>query len=168
MNYFLAKTDPETYSIDQFEREQKTVWDGVKNPQALRAISDMRPGDRVFLYHSGGDAAVVGLAKVVSEPRPDPKSPSSPWSISNFSPARATNHPPRDQGVRSVRRLGACPSGPVIDHGRPYHFRRMDEETVSQDPGSDRRPLHFHGVYFSQNPNPQKKQATNCMKNMVF
>jgi predicted RNA-binding protein with PUA-like domain len=73
MKYFLAKTDPETYSIDQFEREKKTVWDGVKNPQALRAIGEMRPGDRVFLYHSGGDAAVVGLVKVVSEPRPDPK-----------------------------------------------------------------------------------------------
>ena len=75
MKYFLAKTDPETYSIDQFEREKKTVWDGVKNPQALRAISEMRPGDRVFLYHSGGDAAVVGLVKVVSQPRPDPKNP---------------------------------------------------------------------------------------------
>ncbi len=75
MNYFLAKTDPETYSIDHFERERKTVWDGVKNPQALRAIAAMRPGDRVFMYHSGGDAAVVGLAKVASEPRPDPKSP---------------------------------------------------------------------------------------------
>ena len=75
MNYFLAKTDPETYSIDQLEREHKTVWDGVKNPQALRAIASMRPGDRVFMYHSGGDAAIVGLAKVASEPRADPKNP---------------------------------------------------------------------------------------------
>ena len=75
MNYFLAKTDPETYSIDQFERDHKTVWDGVKNPQALRAIRDMRPDDRVFMYHSGGDSAVVGLARVISQPRPDPKSP---------------------------------------------------------------------------------------------
>ena len=73
MNYFLAKTDPETYSIEQFEREHKTVWDGVKNPQALRAIREMKPSDRVFMYHSGGDSAVVGLAKVVSAPRPDPK-----------------------------------------------------------------------------------------------
>lgn len=75
MNYFLAKTDPETYSIDQLERERKAVWDGVKNPQALRAIREMRPQDRVFIYHSGGDSALVGLAKVASEPRPDPKSP---------------------------------------------------------------------------------------------
>jgi predicted RNA-binding protein with PUA-like domain len=75
MTYFLAKTDPETYSIDQFEREKKAVWDGVKNPQALRAIREMRPDDRVFLYNSGGASAVAGLAQVVSEPRPDPKSP---------------------------------------------------------------------------------------------
>ena len=68
MKYFLAKTDPETYSIDQFEREKKTVLDGFTDPQALRAISEMRPGDRVFLNHSGGEAAVVGLVSVVSEP----------------------------------------------------------------------------------------------------
>lgn len=73
MNYFLAKTDPETYSIDDLEREHKTVWDGVRNPQALRAIKEMRAGDRVFIYHSMGDPCIVGLAKVVSAPRPDPK-----------------------------------------------------------------------------------------------
>ena len=75
MSYFLAKTDPETYSIEKLEKERKTVWDGVRNPQALRAIREMRPGDRVFVYHSQGEAAIVGLAKVVSEPRPDPKDP---------------------------------------------------------------------------------------------
>ncbi len=73
MSYFLAKTDPETYSIENLEKERKTVWDGVRNPQALRAIQEMRPEDRVFIYHSQGEAAIVGLAKVVSEPRPDPK-----------------------------------------------------------------------------------------------
>lgn len=75
MPYFLAKTDPETYSIDDLARDRKTAWDGVRNPQALRAIREMRPGDHVFIYHSMGNAAVVGLAKVVSEPRPDPKNP---------------------------------------------------------------------------------------------
>ena len=74
MKYFLAKTDPESYSIDQFEAEGRTIWDGVRNPQALRAIREMHPGDLVFMYHSmSGAAAVVGLAKVVSEPRPDPQ-----------------------------------------------------------------------------------------------
>jgi predicted RNA-binding protein with PUA-like domain len=75
MKYFLAKTDPETYALADLERDKKTVWDGVRNPQALRAIKDMQPGDRVYVYHSGGDAAIVGLAEVASAPRPDPKDP---------------------------------------------------------------------------------------------
>jgi predicted RNA-binding protein with PUA-like domain len=77
MNYFLAKTDPDTYTIDDLEREKKTAWDGVTNAQAVRAIREMRPGDRVFVYHSGGVSGVVGLAAVASEPRPDPKNAKS-------------------------------------------------------------------------------------------
>ena len=77
MKYFLAKTDPETYSIDQLEREKKTVWDGVTNPQAVKAIRAMRPGDKVFVYHSGGASGVVGRAAVRSEGRDAPKNPKS-------------------------------------------------------------------------------------------
>ena len=77
MTYFLAKSEPSTYSIDQLREDHKTTWDGVKNAQAVRAIGQMRPGDRVFMYHSGGQSAVVGLAKVLSVPQPDPKDPKS-------------------------------------------------------------------------------------------
>jgi predicted RNA-binding protein with PUA-like domain len=77
MNYFLAKTDPGTYSIDDLERDKRTVWDGVSNAQAVRAIRAMRPGDRVFIYHSGGQSSVVGISVVRSEPRDDPKNPKS-------------------------------------------------------------------------------------------
>ena len=77
-NYFLAKTDPDTYSVTDFERERRTVWDGVKNPQALQAIRAMRAGDRVFIYHSMGEAAVVGVADAVSAPYQDPKHPDDP------------------------------------------------------------------------------------------
>lgn len=77
MKYFLAKTDPETYSIDQLEKEKRTTWDGVNNPQAVRAIREMKTGDKVFIYHSGGNSSVVGLAKVVGEGRDDPKNPKS-------------------------------------------------------------------------------------------
>jgi predicted RNA-binding protein with PUA-like domain len=73
--YFLAKTDPETYSIEQLEREKQTVWDGVRNPQALTAIREMKPGDCVFIYHSMGDPAVVGIAEVSAPGRSDPKDP---------------------------------------------------------------------------------------------
>jgi predicted RNA-binding protein with PUA-like domain len=77
MQYFLAKTDSDTYSIDQLEKDRKTTWDGVTNPQAVRAIRDMRPGDKVFIYHSGGSSGVVGLAKVISEGRTDPRNDKS-------------------------------------------------------------------------------------------
>ena len=77
MNYFLAKSDPETYSIDDLERDGRTAWDGVTNAQAVRAIRQMRPGDRVFIYHSGGVSRVVGIAEVKSQPREDPNNPKS-------------------------------------------------------------------------------------------
>lgn len=77
MGYFLAKSDPESYGLNELERDKKTVWDGVTNPQAVRAIKEMRPDDTVFIYHSGSNAGVVGLARVASEPRPDPKNPKS-------------------------------------------------------------------------------------------
>ena len=77
MKYFLAKTEPGTYSLDQLEHDGKTQWDGVTNPQAVRAIQEMRTGDKVFIYHSGGQSAIVGLARVASDPRSDPKKPKS-------------------------------------------------------------------------------------------
>ena len=77
MKYFLAKTEPSTYGLDQLERDHKTQWDGVTNPQAVRAILEMRTGDKVFIYHSGGESAIVGLARVASDGRPDPKNPKS-------------------------------------------------------------------------------------------
>ena len=77
MAYYLAKTDPETYSIDDLEREKRTIWDGVTNPQAVRAIKEMQPGDRVFIYHSGGVSGVVGMATVRGAGRVDPKNPKS-------------------------------------------------------------------------------------------
>ena len=77
MPYFLAKTEPSTYSIDDLERDHRTSWDGVTNAQAVRAIRTMRPGDRVFIYHSGGVSSIVGIATVRSEARDDPKNPKS-------------------------------------------------------------------------------------------
>jgi predicted RNA-binding protein with PUA-like domain len=82
MAYFLAKTDPITYSIENLEHDKETTWEGVRNAQALRIIQAMRPGDEVLIYHSNsmGKAAIVGLARVSSEPRPDPKNSKS-WVV---------------------------------------------------------------------------------------
>ena len=80
MAYFLAKTDPGTYSLEDLERDKSTIWDGVRNAQAVSAIRSMHLGDEVLIYHSGGETAVVGLARVTSESRPDPRENKS-WVI---------------------------------------------------------------------------------------
>jgi predicted RNA-binding protein with PUA-like domain len=72
-NYWILKTEPSSYSFDQLEREKTVVWDGVKNNLALKHIRQMIPGDRVLVYHTGDEKAVVGMAEVVSVPYPDPK-----------------------------------------------------------------------------------------------
>lgn len=78
--YFLAKTDPQTYSAADLARDKSTIWDGVTNAQAVQAIRAMRPGDRVFIYHSQGESAIVALAQVADEPRPDPSNAKS-WVV---------------------------------------------------------------------------------------
>jgi predicted RNA-binding protein with PUA-like domain len=72
MAYFLAKTDPESYSIERFAQEGETTWDGVRNAQAVAVIRRMAPGDTVLIYHSMGASALMGVARVISEARPDP------------------------------------------------------------------------------------------------
>ena len=91
MAYFLAKTDPETYSIDDLKRDKKTEWDGVRNPTAVNFIKTMKPGDKVIIYHSQGNAAVVGLAEVTSEPRADANDPKS-W-VADFKYLRHATRP---------------------------------------------------------------------------
>jgi predicted RNA-binding protein with PUA-like domain len=80
MAYFLGKTDPEHYAIDDLARDGTTVWDGVRNPQAVGVIKTMAPGDTLLIYHSQDEAALVGLAEIISAPRPDPNEPRS-WVV---------------------------------------------------------------------------------------
>src|SRR4051812_28089275 len=80
VTYFLAKTDPETYSISDLEKEKVAVWSGVRNPQAVKVLKTMKKGDRVLIYHSQGEACIVGLAEVVGNSRPDPKDAKS-WLV---------------------------------------------------------------------------------------
>jgi predicted RNA-binding protein with PUA-like domain len=75
MGYWIVKTEPSTYSYADLEREGAAVWDGVTNPVALKHIRSMHSGDSVLVYHTGDEKAIIGLAKTVSEPYPDPKHP---------------------------------------------------------------------------------------------
>lgn len=73
MPQWILKTEPSTYSFDDLARERSTVWDGVRNPVALRNIRAMQQGDPVLIYHTGNEKAIVGQAVVASAPYPDPK-----------------------------------------------------------------------------------------------
>jgi predicted RNA-binding protein with PUA-like domain len=72
--YWILKTDADTYPFDRLVSERRAVWDGVSNALALKHIRSMAKGDHAFIYHSGDEKALVGLARIVSDPYPDPKS----------------------------------------------------------------------------------------------
>jgi predicted RNA-binding protein with PUA-like domain len=74
MALWLCKQEPSCYSFDDLVHDGCTVWDGVSNALARKHLRQMKPGDRVFFYHTGKEKAVVGEMVVASEPRQDPKS----------------------------------------------------------------------------------------------
>lgn len=74
MNYLL-KSEPDAYSFDDLLRDGETTWDGIKNPQALMTLRNMKKGEHLVIYHSNVGKAVVGTATVVSVDAGDPKNP---------------------------------------------------------------------------------------------
>ena len=72
MAHWLIKSEPSVYSWDQFVKEKKTSWTGVRNPQAGANLSAMKTGDRAFFYHSGEGKEIVGIAEVTKTAYPDP------------------------------------------------------------------------------------------------
>jgi len=106
MNYWLVKSEPETYSWTMFVKDGKTAWTGVRNFAARLNLRTMKSGDCVFFYHSGAEKSVVGLARVVKEFYPDPTGstavpaakgrvlrPSEDWSCVDLSAEKALSKP---------------------------------------------------------------------------
>ncbi|HWP48277.1 MAG TPA: EVE domain-containing protein [Candidatus Limnocylindrales bacterium] len=71
-HYWLLKTEPDEYSYDDLEKDGKTIWDGVSNNLALKYLRQIRQGDLAFIYHTGNEKALVGIAEIISDPYPDP------------------------------------------------------------------------------------------------
>jgi predicted RNA-binding protein with PUA-like domain len=72
---YLLKTEPSTYSFADLQRDKTTVWDGVSNPVALKNLRNMKPGERLVIYHTGDEKSAVGTATVVSVDTSDEKNP---------------------------------------------------------------------------------------------
>ncbi|GBG57681.1 hypothetical protein SPFL3102_00982 [Sporomusaceae bacterium FL31] len=93
MAYWLAKTEPESYSYDDLERLGRDGWNGVRNFTALKHISNMKPGDLVFVYHTGKEKAIVGVAGVVSQPYPDPTETDKRFIVADVEPRYRLDRP---------------------------------------------------------------------------
>ena len=72
---YLLKTEPNKYSFDDLQRDGETTWDGISNNQALLYLRNMKPGEKLVIYHSNIGKAAIGTAKVVSVDATDPKNP---------------------------------------------------------------------------------------------
>lgn len=75
MAYWLLKSEPDEYSFADLERDRTTVWDGVRNKQAINFIRTMQPGDLVLIYHTGKERQIVGTATITTAAYPDPAAP---------------------------------------------------------------------------------------------
>jgi predicted RNA-binding protein with PUA-like domain len=72
MTYWLLKSEPQDYSYTDLKQAERTVWNGVKNPLALKYLRTMQPTDEALFYHTGKERRVVGIAQILSLPYPDP------------------------------------------------------------------------------------------------
>lgn len=88
MNYWLVKSEPFKYSWEQFQKDRKTFWDGVRNYEARNNLRDMKLGDKVLFYHSNEGLEIVGVASVVGEAYPDPTSDDKQWLVVDLKPLK--------------------------------------------------------------------------------
>ncbi len=75
MTTYLLKTEPSDYSYDDLDRDKREPWDGVRNPTAQMHMRTVKKGDEAFIYHTGKERAIVGLARIVTNPYEDPSEP---------------------------------------------------------------------------------------------
>lgn len=109
MNYLL-KTEPTVYSFANLEREKSTIWDGVTNPAAVKHLREMKPGERLVIYHTGDEKSAVGTASVVSVDPSDPKTP-----LVKIKVGKATAQPKTLAEIKSQKLFA---DSPLVRQGR--------------------------------------------------
>jgi predicted RNA-binding protein with PUA-like domain len=103
MNYWLVKTEPETYSWDDLVNDKKTVWDGVRNFQARSHLKKMEKDDQVFIYHTGDVKAVIGIAGVLKSGYPEPTD--NEWIAVDLAPIKKLKNPVTLAQIKADKRL---------------------------------------------------------------
>ena len=105
MNHWLVKSEPFKYSWEQFEKDKKTIWDGVRNYAARNNLKAMKKGDLVFWYHSNEGKEIVGIAKVVKEYYQDPTTEDPNWVVVELAPFKKLKKPVSLEQVKADKRL---------------------------------------------------------------
>lgn len=90
---WLLKTEPSCYSFAQLQKERKAVWDDVRNPSALKNLNGMSKGDLCFIYHTGDEKAVVGIARALGPAYPDPNKNNPRLVVVDLEPVKALPRP---------------------------------------------------------------------------
>ena len=93
MAYWLLKTEPDTYGWKDLVSDGKTTWDGVKGGLALKNLAQMRSGDGAFIYHTGREKQIVGMAEVAGEPYRDPSQPDARINLVDLVPIASLEKP---------------------------------------------------------------------------
>jgi len=93
MNYWLVKSEPAKYSFDQFMKDKKTYWDGVRNYTARNNLRAMKIDDLVLFYHSNDGLEIVGIAKVIREAYQDPTTSDDAWVVVDLAPVEKLKTP---------------------------------------------------------------------------
>ena len=105
MAYWLIKSEPFKYSWDQFEKDGKTFWDGVRNYAARNNLRDMRKGDKLLYYHSNEGLEIVGIAEVVKEHYQDPTTDETAWLVVDVKPFKKLKQPVSLKQIKADPRL---------------------------------------------------------------
>lgn len=92
-NYWLLKSEPSVYSYADLERDKRTVWDGVANPLALKHLRAIKKGDLAFVYHTGDEKQIVGVAEVASDAYPDPRQSDAKLVVVDLKPHKRLSKP---------------------------------------------------------------------------
>ena len=104
MAHWLIKSEPSTYSWDQFVKDKQTFWDGVRNYAARIHLRSMKKGEEVFFYHSNEGMEIVGIAKVIKEAYQDP-STKDDWVAVDFKPHKKLKNPVSLAKMKTDKRL---------------------------------------------------------------
>jgi predicted RNA-binding protein with PUA-like domain len=105
MNYWLVKSEPSAYSWDQFTKDKKTFWNGVRNYAARNNMRGMRKDDEVLFYHSNEGMEIIGIAKIVKESYQDPTTEDKNWVVVDLKPVKKLKIPVTLSQIKKEPRL---------------------------------------------------------------